>query len=69
MRKRLAIITISLVVVLFAASLLCAKPTQTVMVPMRDGVKLATDVYLPDGEEPWPAILFRTPYGKGTAQG
>ncbi|MHC4461018.1 MAG: CocE/NonD family hydrolase [Planctomycetota bacterium] len=69
MRKRLAIITISLVVVLFAASLLCAKPTQTVMVPMRDGVKLATDVYLPDSEGPLPAILFRTPYGKGTAEG
>jgi predicted acyl esterase len=39
------------------------------MVSMRDGVKLATDVYLPDGKGPWPAILFRTPYGKGTAQG
>ncbi|NNF11932.1 MAG: CocE/NonD family hydrolase [Gemmatimonadetes bacterium] len=40
-----------------------------VMVPMRDGVRLATDVYLPtrDGEElagPWPAILERTPYGR-----
>lgn len=39
------------------------------MVPMRDGVRLATDVYLPgrDGKaEPgtWPAILMRTPYGK-----
>jgi predicted acyl esterase len=36
---------------------------------MRDGVKLATDIYLPDGTGPWPAILFRTPYGKSTAQG
>ncbi len=35
------------------------------MVPMRDGVRLATDVYLPaDGEGPFPAILERTPYGK-----
>jgi len=69
MRKRVTIIKISLAVVLIAAVLCCAKPTQTVMVPMRDGVKLATDVYLPDGEGPWPTILFRTPYGKGGAQG
>jgi len=39
-----------------------------VMVPMRDGVRLATDVYLPPGEpgESFPAILVRTPYGKRT---
>ncbi|MDH3272684.1 MAG: CocE/NonD family hydrolase [Gemmatimonadota bacterium] len=40
-----------------------------VMVPMRDGVRLATDVYLPaldDSPLPrsWPVILERTPYGK-----
>jgi len=34
------------------------------MVPMRDGVKLATNVFLPEGEGPWPMILTRTPYGK-----
>jgi predicted acyl esterase len=34
------------------------------MVPMRDGVKLATNVFLPEGEGPWPAIVTRTPYGK-----
>ena len=34
------------------------------MVACRDGVRLATDVYLPDGAGPWPAILERTPYGK-----
>lgn len=69
MRKRVAIIKISLAFVLITAVLCCAKPTQTVMVPMRDGVKLATDIYLPDGDGPWPAILLRTPYGKGGAQG
>ncbi|HEY7141589.1 MAG TPA: CocE/NonD family hydrolase, partial [Methylomirabilota bacterium] len=31
-------------------------------VPMRDGVKLSTDVYLPDGPGPFPVILIRTPY-------
>src|SRR3954447_25485091 len=34
------------------------------MVPMRDGVALATDVYRPDGGEPVPAVLFRLPYDK-----
>lgn len=37
---------------------------QTFMVEMRDGVKLATDVYLPDGEGPWPVVLARTPYNR-----
>lgn len=34
------------------------------MVPMRDGVSLATNVFLPRGEGPWPVILTRTPYSK-----
>ncbi|HUI42156.1 MAG TPA: CocE/NonD family hydrolase [Terriglobia bacterium] len=42
---------------------------KNVMVPMRDGVKLATDVYLParDGApvpRRFPALVSRTPYGK-----
>lgn len=36
------------------------------MMPMRDGVKLATSIYLPEGEGPWPVVLVRTPYGKDT---
>jgi putative CocE/NonD family hydrolase len=44
-----------------------------VMVPMRDGVSLATDVYLParGGKElagKWPTILSRTPYSKSRPQ-
>src|SRR5579862_5785407 len=31
-------------------------------VPMRDGVELSADVYLPQGHAPCPAILERTPY-------
>ena len=38
-----------------------------VMVPMRDCVRLATDVYLPAGNGPFPAILIRLPYGKSGA--
>ena len=30
--------------------------------PTRDGVKLATEVYLPAGAGPFPVILQRTPY-------
>jgi putative CocE/NonD family hydrolase len=33
-----------------------------VMVPMRDGVRLSTDIYMPDAPGPFPAILIRTPY-------
>jgi putative CocE/NonD family hydrolase len=36
----------------------------TEMVPMRDGVRLATDIHLPDGAGPFPLILERTPYGR-----
>ena len=35
-------------------------------IPMRDGVKLAANVFLPSGEHGrLPVILERTPYGKG----
>ena len=34
------------------------------MVSMRDGVKLATNVYLPKGDGPFPVVLMRTPYNK-----
>jgi len=37
-------------------SLLCRK------VPAEDGVRLATDVWLPDGPGPFPVLLTRTPY-------
>jgi putative CocE/NonD family hydrolase len=38
---------------------------QNIMVRLPDGVRLATDVYLPQGAPgPWPAILERTPYDK-----
>jgi len=31
--------------------------------PADDGIRLSTDVYLPDGKGPWPCVLIRTPYG------
>ena len=36
----------------------------TSQVEMRDGVRLATDVYLPEGDGPFPTLLYRTPYSK-----
>lgn len=40
------------------------KVERDVSVPMRDGVKLATDIYLPDADGRFPVILVRTPYKK-----
>ena len=37
---------------------------RNVMVPMRDGVRLATDIYRPDAPGRYPALLTRGPYGK-----
>ena len=37
------------------------------MVPMRDGARLATDVYLPGGDGPLSTVLTRLPYGKTEA--
>lgn len=33
-------------------------------VPMRDGVELATGIYMPAEGGPFPALLLRTPYDK-----
>src|SRR5262249_26145611 len=38
--------------------ILCYQP-----VPMRDGVKLYADVYLPRAEGRYPTLVVRTPYG------
>ncbi|HET6565373.1 MAG TPA: CocE/NonD family hydrolase [Xanthomonadales bacterium] len=49
------------------SNLSCTQVTvqQNVRVPMRDGVHLATDVYLPaDQSQPLPVILERTPYDR-----
>ena len=38
-------------------------------VPMRDGVRLATDVYLPDDSAgPWPTLICRLPYDKAGSE-
>jgi uncharacterized protein len=65
----------SLLVWLCAASVAWAQSAtnavvrQTIMVRMRDGVNLATDVYQPSGRPPFPVILMRTPYNKSNTGG
>jgi predicted acyl esterase len=53
--------------IIFPVSIAQEANKQEVMVPMRDGVKLATNLYLPEGEGPWPVVLTRTPYNKNGA--
>jgi predicted acyl esterase len=50
-----------------AAAAADSKRQEEHLVPMRDGVRLATDVYLPAGAGPFPAVLQRTPYNKSGA--
>jgi predicted acyl esterase len=37
---------------------------KNVMVPMRDGVQLATDIYRLEGSSATPVLVARTPYNK-----
>ena len=40
------------------------KAEKNVYVPMRDGVRLAVDIYRLDAEGKFPALLAMSPYGK-----
>ncbi|MFO1015258.1 MAG: CocE/NonD family hydrolase [Caulobacteraceae bacterium] len=42
-------------------------PHEEVFMTMRDGLKLAANVYKPAGPGPWPVIVSRTPYLKDVA--
>ncbi|MBN1260143.1 MAG: CocE/NonD family hydrolase [Anaerolineae bacterium] len=42
---------------------------EDVKVPMADGVGLATTIYWPAGEGPWPTLLLRTPYSRSGESG
>lgn len=44
-------------------------PKQTLRVPMRDGVPLGTDLFLPAGPGAFPTVLIRSPYNKDGAAG
>src|SRR5437867_6772694 len=40
---------------------------QDVAVPMRDGVRLRADILRPSGNERFPTLVYRTPYGRHAA--
>src|SRR5690606_18710337 len=40
---------------------------QDIVIPMRDGTRLSADLYLPEGDGPFPVLVERTPYGKGNS--
>ena len=67
MRRMMALVLAGLALLVGSAPApVLALGKKTVMVPMSDGVKLATDVYLPDGTGQFPVVLARTPYGRTT---
>jgi predicted acyl esterase len=39
---------------------------QKVMMPMRDGIRLASDIYRPKGDGKYPIVFSRTPYNFNT---
>ena len=43
--------------------------TESIAVPMRDGIKLATDIHRDEGTTKAHAVLMRTPYDKSKAKG
>ena len=53
----------------FASSAFAEVKTETFAVPMRDGIKLATDIYRDDAVQKAPVILVRTPYDRTKQQG
>lgn len=72
MRKALALVLAGVVVQLSAAALPAQDTTFTrteVMIPMRDGVKLYTKIFVPKGATtPLPFMFIRTPYGIGNME-
>ena len=57
----------------FCQTRILSEPTYKVIeeldikVPMRDGVRLSTNIYRPDAPGKFPALLMRSPYGNGGA--
>jgi uncharacterized protein len=52
-----------------ATSAFAEVKTETISVPMRDGIKLVTDVYRDDAVTKAPVVLMRTPYDRTKAKG
>ena len=64
-RGNVSIALFFLVLAFMGPAMAQPKPTEHVLMPMADGVKLATDYYLPEkGDPPYPVILMRSTYGR-----
>ena len=64
MKNKKFVIIVS-IILLFITLLSGCVQQSTYMIPMRDGINLATDVYLPNkNTQPHGTILIRTPYNK-----
>jgi uncharacterized protein len=58
-----------LIALLLATSALAEVKMETIAVPMRDGINLATDIYRDAALTNAPVVLMRTPYDKSKAKG
>ena len=56
----------SVALVLCCVAVEAATQRTTVRIPMRDGARLSTNIFRPVRDGRVPALLVRTPYGKGT---
>src|SRR5262249_36998894 len=67
--RRVRILVAALAAILSTSALRAVQP-QEVFIPMRDGVRLAADIWRPDeGKGPFPVLLEYLPYRKTEARG
>lgn len=69
LKRHFSIFLVNILLLLFCACGARAFEKRIVDIPMRDGVKLKADVYLPDGDGPFPVVLNRTPYNRKGVSG
>lgn len=69
MKRKHAAVIFAVFLAFLASGCARAEALAGVDVPMRDGVALKADVYLPDEKGPFPAIVTRTPYNRAGSKG
>jgi uncharacterized protein len=67
--KHFPALKLLLITLLLASTAYAEVTTETVSVSMRDGIKLATDIYRDDALQKAPVILMRTPYDRTKQKG
>ncbi len=66
---RITVLLVAIAAPLDTACVRAEVRVETVMVPLRDGIKLATDIYRDDVGKPAPVVLMRTPYDRTKQKG